>query len=107
MLPHQAQAGAQALEDGAALGVLLSNLRSLEEIPKRLGLFEKLRMPRASAMQYLSNAGYDVLDDEMRRKAQMYIDGKVPETPEEFRLWNFGHDITRESWRALSESLGK
>ncbi|KAH7133854.1 FAD binding domain-containing protein, partial [Dactylonectria macrodidyma] len=38
MLPHQGQGANQAIEDAGALGVLLSDLKSLQDIPRRLEL---------------------------------------------------------------------
>jgi hypothetical protein len=57
----QGQGGAQAIEDGIALGIALSNLPSNESnaIERRLGLFEKIRINRGSVMQIFSNAGQD------------------------------------------------
>ncbi|GAA5820051.1 hypothetical protein JCM11251_005463 [Rhodosporidiobolus azoricus] len=46
-LPHVAQGAAQAGEDGAVIGTVLANCTSLEEIPKALAKYEKLRKPRA------------------------------------------------------------
>ncbi|GAA6040191.1 hypothetical protein JCM8097_004174 [Rhodosporidiobolus ruineniae] len=46
-LPHIAQGAAQAGEDGAVLGTLLAKCTSLEEIPKALRTYERLRKPRA------------------------------------------------------------
>ncbi|GAA5885884.1 hypothetical protein JCM6882_004190 [Rhodosporidiobolus microsporus] len=46
-LPHVAQGAAQAGEDGAVLGTVLAKCTSLEEIPKALATYEKLRKPRA------------------------------------------------------------
>ncbi|ESZ89778.1 hypothetical protein SBOR_9838 [Sclerotinia borealis F-4128] len=61
MLPYQGQAGAQAIEDGCALGILFSNLPNTnpETISSRLTSFENVRRNRASAMQMFSNAGPD------------------------------------------------
>ncbi|KAI9688857.1 MAG: hypothetical protein M1822_001214 [Bathelium mastoideum] len=73
----QGQGGAQAIEDGAALGALLSKLRSVEEVPARLRLFERVRKNRASAMQIFSNVGQDQAEKN-QAKAQQYVDGPVP-----------------------------
>lgn len=104
MLPHQGQAGAQAIEDGAALGIMLSqlaldvveNLDSEGGIGNRLRMFEKVRMDRASAMQIFSNVGQDQ-GERIQREAQRYVKGPVPGRPQEFQEWNFGHDVVRES----------
>ncbi|KAJ4338368.1 hypothetical protein N0V95_008066 [Ascochyta clinopodiicola] len=57
-LPHMAQGAAQAIEDGAVLGVVLAPSRlgdaSPETINKALRLYEKLRKPRAEALVELA-----------------------------------------------------
>ncbi|KAH8704674.1 hypothetical protein GQ44DRAFT_753112 [Phaeosphaeriaceae sp. PMI808] len=57
-LPHMAQGAAQAIEDGAVLGVVLSPSRITnakpEVIEKALKLYEKLRKPRAEALVELA-----------------------------------------------------
>jgi len=96
MLPHQGQGGAQALEDGAALAVMLSRLQSSDEIPQRLELFEKVRINRASAIQIFSTVGQE-LGEKVHKDAEPYVNGPVPKKPEEFRQWNFGYDVVKES----------
>ena len=73
----QGQGGAQAIEDGAALGALLSKLRSVDDVPSRLHLFQELRKNRAAAMQIFSNAGQDQAE-KIQAEAQKYVDGPVP-----------------------------
>ncbi|KAL2822285.1 hypothetical protein BDW59DRAFT_173932 [Aspergillus cavernicola] len=51
MLPYVAQGAAQAVEDAAALGVLLSEITSKEEIPLALQAYEKSRKERAETVQ--------------------------------------------------------
>jgi salicylate hydroxylase len=57
-LPHMAQGAAQAIEDGAVLGVVLAPSRIAdgkpETIEKALKLYEKLRKPRAEALVELA-----------------------------------------------------
>lgn len=57
-LPHMAQGAAQAIEDGAVLGVVLSPKRIAdgrpETIERALRLYEKLRKPRAEALVELA-----------------------------------------------------
>jgi salicylate hydroxylase len=57
-LPHMAQGAAQAIEDGAVLGVVLSPSRisdgKPEKIEHALRLYEKLRKPRAEALVELA-----------------------------------------------------
>ncbi|CAI7657435.1 unnamed protein product [Penicillium glandicola] len=51
MLPYVAQGAAQAVEDAAALGVVLSAISSREEIPHALSIYEKSRKKRAETVQ--------------------------------------------------------
>ncbi|KAL9095474.1 MAG: hypothetical protein Q9165_002345 [Trypethelium subeluteriae] len=104
MLPHQGQGGAQAIEDGAALGALLSRLGSVEEIPARLHLFQEVRKNRAAAMQIFSNAGQDQAE-RIQAEAQKYVDGQVPKNPHEFHEWNFSYDVLRHSLNVLSNKV--
>jgi salicylate hydroxylase len=57
-LPHMAQGAAQAIEDGAVLGVVLSPKRISDQRPETiehaLRLYEKLRKPRAEALVELA-----------------------------------------------------
>ncbi|KAJ5661897.1 Monooxygenase FAD-binding, partial [Penicillium maclennaniae] len=51
MLPYVAQGAAQAVEDAAALGVLLSTISSRQEIPHALKVYEQSRKQRAETVQ--------------------------------------------------------
>ncbi|GFF47770.1 6-hydroxynicotinate 3-monooxygenase [Aspergillus udagawae] len=51
MLPYVGQGAAQAVEDAAALGVLLSTISSRSEIPLALAAYEKSRKHRAETVQ--------------------------------------------------------
>ncbi|KAJ5773343.1 Monooxygenase FAD-binding [Penicillium paradoxum] len=51
MLPYIAQGAAQAVEDAAALGIVLSAISSREEIPRALRAYERSRKKRAEAVQ--------------------------------------------------------
>lgn len=49
--PYVAQGAAQAVEDAAALGVLLSTISSRHDIPRALQAYEKSRKVRAETVQ--------------------------------------------------------
>ncbi|KAB5540244.1 hypothetical protein GE09DRAFT_252781 [Coniochaeta sp. 2T2.1] len=51
MLPYMAQGAGSSLEDGAALGILLSRTTSLENLPETLKAYQDLRKPRSVALQ--------------------------------------------------------
>lgn len=62
-LPHLAQGGAMAIEDGISLGVMMSQLDSLDEIPARLRLYNRARYDRATLIQeYTRRVGGDSVD---------------------------------------------
>lgn len=64
-LPHLAQGGAQAIEDGVSLGVMMSGVSSLDEIPARLGLYDDARHERATLIQkYTRLVGGDGIKQE-------------------------------------------
>lgn len=53
-LPHQGQGGAQAIEDGAALGALFPAGTSADDINERLRLYMQCRYDRATLVQNFS-----------------------------------------------------
>ncbi|KAL7271024.1 hypothetical protein RUND412_006239, partial [Rhizina undulata] len=62
-LPHHGQGAAQALEDGAALAVVLPLGTKPEEISERLKLYEEIRYERASTIQeYTRRTGEDITE---------------------------------------------
>lgn len=75
----QGQGGAQSIEDGAALGILLSRLPPFttaddldQTIAERLEGFESIRKDRASVMQIFSNAGQDE-PEKIRDEAKKFL----------------------------------
>ena len=56
MLPMLAQGGSVSIEDGAALEVLFAGVRDASEIPRRLKVYQNVRLPRDAVVQILSNA---------------------------------------------------
>lgn len=53
------QGGAQGIEDGLALGLVLNGVTKVSQIGTRLEMYEKIRRNRASIVQILSNVGSD------------------------------------------------
>jgi len=82
-----------AIEDGAALGVLLSDLTLIDEIPARLKLFEDLRMDRVSVMQIFSSVGQDEYL-KIADKARKYHKGPLPSKSPPFTLLNAARPIS-------------
>ncbi|ROW06809.1 hypothetical protein VMCG_04122 [Cytospora schulzeri] len=50
MLPYLAQGANSAIEDGAVLGLLLGHVKSKDQVPKALSMYEKLRKARGEAV---------------------------------------------------------
>jgi salicylate hydroxylase len=50
MLPYLAQGANSAVEDGAVLGLILGHLRSKDQLPKALKMYEDLRKSRGDAI---------------------------------------------------------
>ncbi|KAJ5955416.1 hypothetical protein N7501_009695 [Penicillium viridicatum] len=50
MLPYLAQGANSAVEDGAVLGLILGHLRSKDQLPKALKMYENLRKARGDAI---------------------------------------------------------
>ncbi|KAI0131777.1 FAD binding domain-containing protein [Xylariales sp. AK1849] len=101
MLPHQAQGGAQGIEDGVALGVLLQDARP-EQVGRRLRLYEQVRQNRASVIQILSNVGQDethlVYDD-----LKHYLDAEdIPRNPAEIYALMFGHNVEQKGMELMA-----
>ncbi|MBE3044675.1 hypothetical protein IMZ48_19360 [Candidatus Bathyarchaeota archaeon] len=50
MLPYLAQGANSAIEDGAVLGLLLGHIRSKDQLPKALRMYQQLRKTRGDAI---------------------------------------------------------
>lgn len=128
MLPHHGQGGAQAIEDGLALGLVLSDLSSSssslsKEIEHRLNLYEKIRRNRASAIQVMSNAGFDETEAEAKAEAEAEAEAQkkelegylkkegwekgVIESMKELVEFEYGHDVVERTVRVMKEAVGE
>ena len=54
MLPFGGQGSNQAIEDAGALGQILQDMKDPGELPKRLNLYEEIRLKRTSMVQIMS-----------------------------------------------------
>lgn len=68
----QAQGGAQGMEDGAALGLVMQGVTDRTQIAGRLSVYEQIRHSRASSVQLLSSFGMDQTPHEGVRQ---YMEG--------------------------------
>lgn len=63
-LPHQGQGAGCAMEDAAALAVVLRQGVTRKEVPERLQLYEQIRLERAHKIQNYSRiAGRDIAEE--------------------------------------------
>jgi salicylate hydroxylase len=94
MLPFMAQGSVQAIEDGAALSACLRNIEG-RHIPEALRRYERLRLPRTSRVQSLS--------EENKRRfhlpdgpAQVERDAEMARGTTDWSVdavaWLYGHD---------------
>ncbi|OIW34539.1 FAD/NAD(P)-binding domain-containing protein [Coniochaeta ligniaria NRRL 30616] len=79
--PHQGQGAGQAMEDAAALTVVLPRGTAPEAIPERLKLYEEIRYERAHVIQ-----------DYSRKAGQNMVAGKPAIDMMQYTSYNFGHD---------------
>ncbi|KAB8255043.1 hypothetical protein BDV32DRAFT_154633 [Aspergillus pseudonomiae] len=79
MLPHQGQGAAQAFEDAAALGGVMTEDMTIEQIPQRLELYNKIRYKHAVTVMMMSKT-HDERRAEMLDELRSYVaDAEVPE----------------------------
>ncbi|KAK3330755.1 FAD binding domain-containing protein [Apodospora peruviana] len=94
MLPHQGQGGAQGLEDGCVLGIVMyGSSDDPEEIKRRLELYEQIRRNRASAIQVLSNVGQDQSHLVYEELKQYMEEKDIPTNPSEILGFTFAYDV--------------
>ena len=80
MLPFGGQAANQALEDAAALGVLLKGVSTSAEVPQRLQIFEDIKRKRTAVIQILSSVRVgreETVQDKLRQFAEPTSGGKL------------------------------
>ncbi|UNI21292.1 Salicylate 1-monooxygenase [Purpureocillium takamizusanense] len=103
MLPHHGQGGAQGLEDGLALGIVLHGASSPADIESRLEIYDRVRRRRASAIQILSNAGLEQSEFVQRELCQYMDPDEIPKTMDETYKYSFGFDVVRETLKAMRQ----
>ncbi|KIW63663.1 hypothetical protein PV04_08648 [Phialophora macrospora] len=77
MLPTHGQGASMALEDAMALQVLFADVDSTADVPSKLQLFDRLRLPRVSAVQVMSNKMMGP-PDKMMAEIKRYYQGDIP-----------------------------
>jgi salicylate hydroxylase len=66
-----------AIEDAAALGILLSDLDSEDDVSRRLELFSKLRAPRVASTQVISSM-HQWDPTKVKESEKRFFNGKIP-----------------------------
>jgi salicylate hydroxylase len=78
MLPFGGQGANQAIEDAGALGLLLAGIDDPAELPRRLELFETVRLRRASRIQILSSVRAGGRENLVEDKIKPYLEDGMP-----------------------------
>jgi salicylate hydroxylase len=96
----QGQGGGQSFEDGAALGVLFPADTTVDDIPRRLELYNRVRYARAVTVMFMSK-----VNDERRGMMMEDLHKFVPDAvlpPDMFPyLWN--NYVLQDAQKALEE----
>ncbi|KAG2199135.1 hypothetical protein INT47_009874 [Mucor saturninus] len=121
MLPHLAQGAAQAIEDAATLGVLLSQIHSVDSVPDFLNLYEQIRRPRVERIQknslengytwHLPDGEEQIARDKAMREADELrkanssakVESPLQWSDGDFQPWLYGHDAILVAKKALQE----
>jgi len=117
MLPTHAQGGCQALEDAGALEVLFqaSTFDTLppakQELEKRLGLYQQLRMPRSATTQILSSTNPMLTMEALEGKTneiRAFYKGELVDWPLGVRSWSppiqkffYGYDVFEQAEKVM------
>ncbi|KAJ5878027.1 hypothetical protein N7455_001492 [Penicillium solitum] len=116
MLPYVAQGAAQAVEDAAALGVVLSAISSREEIPHALSVYERSRKKRAETVQQSGSENRIALHlpdgpEQIARDAQFKasVNGNNPDKWSDRRTQEFlwGWDAEKAAVDTWNEDQGQ
>lgn len=97
----QGQGGGQAIEDGAALGILFDQVHDTAVIENRLQLFEQVRRGRGSALQVLSNINPPAPQSVRNAAAEYLPDGARLDSTDDVNAYVFSFDVIKESKAAL------
>jgi salicylate hydroxylase len=99
MLPFMGQGAAQSIEDGATLSACLSHVNA-GHVPEALRRYERLRLPRTSRVQSLSETNkqrFHLADGPAQRERDAEMARGTTDFSLEAVAWLYGHD---------AESLG-
>lgn len=118
MLPYMSQGAAMAVEDSAALAVVLNQISSLDELPFALRTFEKERIKRSSDMQNASTVNGTIWhfpDGPEQRARDESMAAEVAGLPflssanqwsdPITQWWAFGYDAEEEMQKAWNRAV--
>ncbi|CRL19783.1 Aromatic-ring hydroxylase-like [Penicillium camemberti] len=102
-LPHQGQGGAQAFEDGAALGALFPSDTTPEQVSGRLELYNKVRYERALTVMMMSKT-HDERRAEMLDELRKYVPSA--ELPKDMFSFTWPSNPAQDAQGLLAASQG-
>ncbi|OJD34917.1 salicylate hydroxylase [Diplodia corticola] len=95
-LPHQGQGAGQAMEDAAALAVVLPEGTKPEDVPQRLKLYFDFRYERCTKIQRFSQqAGRDIQDEPLDmsgNSAYNFTHDEWDSASDKFRRWQWAQN---------------
>ncbi|CZR40566.1 uncharacterized protein FPRO_05466 [Fusarium proliferatum ET1] len=106
MPPTRAQGASMAIEDAAALGVLLSDLDSKDDVYPRLELFSKLRAPRVASTQVISSM-HQWDPAKLRESEKRFFNGKIPQTQQDLEEYSYANNVMRDAWQLKEQCKPK
>ena len=118
MVPYMSQGAAMAVEDGAALAEVLSQMDSRDQLPTALELFQTERMRRSSQMQEASLVNGKIWhfpdgpeqrarDESMRPEVEgrPFMASANQWSDPVTQWWCYGHDAEAEMRKAWREAV--
>ncbi|EXJ69161.1 uncharacterized protein A1O5_08096 [Cladophialophora psammophila CBS 110553] len=107
MLPTLGSGAGMAIEDAGALGVVMEEVKDVGEVAGRLDLWDRLRRPRASAVQLLSRTvavEYDLSKETQDMVRQYLSEEELPDfTRACVNRMLFRYDYLGEARRAMQD----
>jgi salicylate hydroxylase len=108
MLPTLGNGAGMAIEDAGALGVVMEGVKDAGEVTRRLNVWDRVRRPRASAVQLLSrNIGveYEISRETQDMVREYLSEEQLPEfTRACVNRVLFSYDCLGEARRAVRDS---
>jgi salicylate hydroxylase len=110
MLPTHGQGASMALEDAMALQTLFNTPTHPSQVSQKLQLFDKLRIPRVSAVQTMSNKMMGP-PEKMIAEVKRYYQGEIPGPKaktysKEYNDFFFLYDVEKEASKLMETQNG-